>query len=231
MLQEPCSWNMKIEDFRSRFQSFREIDYKTYPYCFGEFWKWKLRTETENEHILDARHIEETHKKLGETLKRWRWNRPYKHAELAERLRRALENIRDAYDQIRKYSLLEFNSIPDEPLKLIWHELGCVKTKEEKSRSGYYLIMGTTKPLMLLWGQTPAFDSVVRAKMPKFGIPRLTDNYWDFMIWKTVLTKFQEGLKQQPEVIQVFREVSREEYGSDSITPYGQFLDLYYWTR
>jgi len=140
---------------------------------------------------------------------------------LAERLRRALEKIRDAYNQIRNYSLFEFNHIPDEPLKLIWHELGCVKTKEEKSRSGYYLIMGITKPLMLLWGQTPAFDSVVRAKMPKFGILRLTDYYWDFTAWKTVLTKFQEGLKQQPEVIQVFKEVSREEYGSNSIIPYG----------
>ncbi len=207
------------------------MDFETYPYSFCEFWKWKLRTETKSGHILDAKHIKETCDKLSRTLKKWQWNRPYSFLELVERLEGTLEKVCDAYNQIRNYSLLEFNEIPNEPLELIWHELGCVKTGEEKNLSGYYLVMGTTKPLMFLWGQTLAFDSRVRKRMPRFDIHGLSDNYWGFTKWKKVMVRFQESLKRQPEVVDLLREVSRKEYGTDSIVPYGQFLDLYYWVK
>jgi len=131
---------INLKEFESRFQSFKELDSKTYPYSFGEFWKWKLRTETRDEHILDDKHIKETYEKLSQTLKIWQWHRPYRFSELAKRLRDALEKIRDAYNQIRGHSLLEFNDIPNEPLELIWHELGRVKTYG-KNPSGYYLEM------------------------------------------------------------------------------------------
>ena len=220
---------LKSAEFRSVFQSFKKVDYQTYPFCFGEFWKWKLRTETKDEHILDAKHIKETYDRLGRTLQIWQWHRPYSFASLANRLKNALENIRDPYNQIRSYSLLEFSEIPDETLQQIWHELGCVKNGEEKNPAGYYLVMATTKPLMFLWGQTLAFDTVVRGCMPRFNIVGLSDNYWSFGTWKKIMIRFQESLKQQTNVANVFREVSREEYETDSTIPYGQFLDCYYW--
>lgn len=222
---------INLEEFKSKFQSFEKTDYETYPYCFGEFWKWKVRTENKNKHILDVKHIKETYDKLSQTLRLWQWHRPYNFSELAKRLWNTLEKICDAYDQIRNYSLLEFDVIPNELLEFIWHELGCVKTGEEKNPSGHYLVMGATKPLMFLWGQTLAFDSVVRARMPGFEIVGLSDNYWSFTKWKAIMVRFEKSLKQQPEIVEVFKEVSRKEYGTDSIIPYGQFLDLYYWVR
>ena len=124
---------------------------------------------------------------------------------------------------------MEFSEIPDGPLELIWHELGSVKTVGGKNPRGYYLVMPTTKPLMFLWGQTLAFDSIVRGCMPRFDILGLSDNSWSLRTWKKVMARFQQSLKQNPEVADLFKEVSRKEYGTDAIIPYGQFLDLYYW--
>ena len=218
-----------LKQFKSKFQSFRKTDYESYPYCFGEFWKWKLSIETESKHILDAKHIKKTYDRLGQTLKIWQWHRPESFSELAKRLKNALEQIRDAYNQVRTYSLLEFSEIPDKPLESIWHELGCIKTVGGKNSGGYYLAMATTKPLMFLWGQTLAFDSRVRKYMPRFDILGISGDYWSFRTWKKVMLMFQESLKQQPKVMSLFKEVSQREYGTDNIIPYGQFLDLYYW--
>lgn len=115
--------------------------------------------------------------------------------------------------------------INDKPRKL-----SDVKTFE-KNAGGYYLAMATTKPLMFLWGQTLAFDSVVREHIPRFDILGIIDNYWSFETWKKVMVRFQEMLKLQPDVVELFKKESSIEYGTDSIVPYGQFIDLYYWVR
>lgn len=221
---------LNLEKFRTRFQHFRRFDYQSYPHCFGEFWKWKLRTENECLHILDDKHIEETYNRLSKTLKIWQWHRPNSFSELAGRLEESLKRIGNAYNEIRRYSLLEFDEIPYEPLEMVWHELGLIKTFE-KNTTGYYLAMATTKLLMFLWGQTLAFDSVVRKRMPRFHIFCITGNYWTFEKWKKVMVRFQKSLKQQPEAVDLFKKISSEEYGTASIVPYGEFIDLYYWVR
>lgn len=218
------------EEFIIRFQHFKRFDYQSYPYCFGEFWKWKLKTENESEHILDAEHVEEAYGRLSKTLKIWLWHRPYSFSDLAGRLKESLKRIQNAYSQIRRYNLLEFDEIPPEILEPIWHELGWVKTFE-KNDGGYYLAMATTKPLMFLWGQTLAFDSVVRKRMPRFHISGITDNYWSLEKWKKVMMRIQGSLRRQPEIVDIFRKVSLKEYGTDTSVPYGQFVDLYYWVR
>ena len=223
---------INTEKFRTRFQQFKKEDRKSYPHCFSEFWKWKLQTENKSEHILNAHNLDRTYTKLGRTLKFWQWHRPSKFSDLAPRLKNALEKIQESYDQIREYSLLEFDRVPSEPLESIWHELGCVKEPDQyPNPGGYYPAMATTKPLMFLWGQTLAFDSWVRGFMPKFSLSGLTDNKWSFETWKNVMMKFQEMLKQQPDIVELFEKLSLEEYGTDSIVPYGQFIDLYYWVR
>ena len=165
---------LDAEKMRERFKLFKKIDYGTYPYCFGEFWKWKLRTENESEHILNDRNAGIANGKLGQTLKIWQWHRPYAFATFAPRLKKALVDMQESYNQIRKFSLLEFDKIPKDQLERVWHELGSVKNLG-KNVGGYYSVMATTKPLMFLWGQTLAFDSVVRGCMPRFNIPGLTD--------------------------------------------------------
>ena len=42
------------------------------------------------------------------------------------------------------------------------------------------------------------------------------------------MERFQEGLKKQPKDVELFKKVSQEKYGTDSIIPYGQFLGLSY---
>lgn len=219
-----------LKEFKIRFERFKKFDYQSYPYCFGEFWKWKLRVENEGHHILDDKNIEKAYDRLSKTLKIWQWHRPYSFSMLAKRLKESLKRIGNAYNEIREYSLLEFDKIPREPLEFIWHELGWVKTFEKNNR-GYYLAMATTKPFMFLWGQTPAFDSVVRQRMPRFGIIGLADNHWSFERWRNVLLKFQEILKQRPEIVDLFQKTSLKEYRARTLVPYGQFIDLYYWVR
>jgi len=87
-------------EFKHRFEHFRKIDYESYPYCFGEFWRWKLRVETKKGHILDAQHITETYERLGQTLKIWQWHRPDRFSKLGRRLKKALSRMCNAYNQI-----------------------------------------------------------------------------------------------------------------------------------
>jgi len=194
---------------------------------FINFWKWKLEIENGCKHILDDNFREETFRRLSSILPGWKTYRPFSSSQCLKILKNSLETISDAYNIIKDYSLLEFNEIPDEPLRLIWHELG--RTKEEhgsKNDGGLYYIIAVCKPLMLLWGQTLAYDSLVRENIP-YRVP--ADIRWSFEDWKRVTVNFQRDLKQNSEIINLFKEKSRETYRTDSIVPYGEFLDYYYW--
>lgn len=217
-----------LEQFGSRLQTFARLDYAG---DFDGFWRWKLRTETKNEQILDDSHRRETYRRLCNILPGWLTYRPYDSAVCLRVLKDSLERISDAYDHIRGYTLLEFDEIPDEPLELIWHELGRAKEdRGNRNSNGYYYIVSISKPLMFLWGQTLAFDSIVRTHVPwPCNVPK--DNRWRFEEWKKVMESFQEGLKQQPDCVELFKEESRKKYGTDFLVPYGQFLDLYYWVE
>lgn len=217
-----------LKQFKSRFQTYQHLDYAD---DFRGFWRWKLRTETKNEHILDDSHRRETYRRLCRILPKWLTYRPYDSTTCLRILKNSLENFSDAYDQIRNHILLEFNEVPNKPLELIWHELGRAK-EENGNRNSFssYYIVAISKPLMFLWGQTLAFDSIVRGFVPRsYHVSR--DSRWVFEEWKRVMESFQESLKRQPKVVELFKETSREQYGTDSFIPYGQFLDLYYWVK
>jgi len=134
----------------------------------------------------------------------------------------------DSYNQIRTYSLLGFDKVPDKPLNTIWHELGRVKESNgRRTKHGDYYIVSLSKHLMFLWGQTPAFDSKVRTRMPSsLNVPR--KNRWSFEKWKRVLASIQKDINKEPEVVVAFKEESQEKYGTESTVPYGRFLDVYY---
>ncbi|MGB9023454.1 MAG: hypothetical protein WCC94_08475 [Candidatus Bathyarchaeia archaeon] len=204
------------------------IDHKTYPDCFNEFWRWKVQSENGSSHILDEKHREEAFRRLGLTLRKWQWHRPQAYSNMAARLRNSLRDISTSYAELRFYSFLEMRKIPSSMLERIWCALGSVKSKEQMNSANPNLIMPITKPLMFLWGQTLAFDSVVRAKMPKLENARKSQDHWTFKEWVGALLEFRDRLMKQPEIIHVFEELSRKEYGKGPV-PYGQFLDLYYW--
>jgi len=212
--------------FRSSFRTFERLDAMN---DFSGFWRWKLKIETGDSHILDSKHRGETYKRLRQILPRWLAYRPFNSTVCLETLEGSLKRMSEVYNQIRNYSLLEFDKIEDESLETVWHELGRAKEDMGKrSASGYYYIVSVTKPLMFLWGQTLAFDSLVRKCVPKLlGVP--DQIRWDFKDWQRVLGMFQQELRRSVGIVDLLNETSLRKYGTDSIVPYGQFLDLYYW--
>ena len=122
---------INTELFESRLQEYEKLDYNN---DFNGFWKWKLRVETGNGHILDKNHIKETYNRFYSILPRWLTYRPYDSKICLGILRESLENISKAYDQIRSLSLLEFDQIPLDPLQLIWGELGRAKETGGETR-------------------------------------------------------------------------------------------------
>jgi len=220
------SLHIDLEKFKSRFQAFGSLDYAG---DFKGFWKWKVKTEKDDEHVLDGKHRNETYRRLCNILPGWLTYRPYSSSVCLGILESSLAKMVDAYNQVRHYSLLEFSKTPTEPLELIWHELGRAKEEDgDRNPGGFYSVVAVTKPLMFLWGQTLAFDSLVRSFVPK-SLNVLRNYNWVFNDWKHAMNSFQDFLREQPEVIDFFKKVSLETYGTDSIIPYGQFIDLYYW--
>ena len=195
---------------------------------FDGFWRWKLETENENDHILDYAHREETSKRLWTILRGWQAYRPSDSTVCLGILEESLWKMADSYNQIRSYSLLEFDQVPEKPLESVWHELGRVKEKEGKrDLQGYYSIVSLSKHLMFLWGQTLAFDSIVRRNIDwSFNVPK--SSRWCLEDWKRVMTSFQEGLGRDEETLEAFRKESLRRYGTDSIVPHGRFFDIYY---
>jgi len=219
---------INLESFKHKLRSFP----RNYMRDFDNFWKQKLKSESEEESILDDKHRKETYQKLCHILTRWQTYRGGKNLSIDRSLRTleySLREVKNAYNKIRRCTLLDFDKIPEEPLKIIWHEFGRVKERGgERNSYGYYYIISVCKPLMLLWGQTLAFDSHVRENAPsKYHIPRR--RRWSFEEWRSVMVKFQEDLKQDTEILDFFREISRNKYGTNSIIPYGRFLDIYYY--
>jgi len=145
-------------------------------------------------------------------------------------MEKSIEKISDSYDRIRNFSLTEFDKIPEKDLKIIWVEFGKIKDQDTSNFYGE-LVMTITKPLMFLWGQTPAFDSVVRAKMPLFNYQGFSNTRWEFRLWLRVMKELQNYLNDNAELTNTFRKKSQEKYGTNQIVPFGQFLDLYYWTE
>ena len=85
--------------------------------------------------------------------------------------------------------------------------------------------------MMFLWGQTLAFDSYVRDKMPTGKVKFTKELTWTFNMWHNVMLEFQERILAQPEFIHLCKEICLREFGTDELVPYGQYYDLYYWVR
>lgn len=215
---------VNVERFIAKFSSFPS----EYMMHFDSFWKWKLKVETEDEHILDDNHRREAYNRLCYILPRWQTYRSSRNFHPLITLKSSLETMSDAYDEIRMHSLPELSNAPCQPLEVIWHELGRVKEYNgNRNDAGYYYIISVCKPLMLIWGQTLAFDSHVRKNTPYYVLK--TRTRWTFEEWKEVMKRFQERLQQDSEIVGFFKEKSLEKYGNDLIVPYGRFLDIYYY--
>lgn len=202
---------------------------------YNGFWAWKISVEEGgHSHILDAAHRDEACRRLLVILPRWQTYRGVKCSYNTE-LPIALNKISDAYNHIRHYSLLDFHEIPDEFLKFIWDVLGRVKEEDAGRRDNQdYFVISVCKPLMFLWGQTLAFDSVNRENIRRDNSVQFTHSFstasrWTHQLWKAVMQDFQRELSRRPELIYYCQSYSHSVFGSNSFVPYGRFLDIYYY--
>ena len=202
---------------------------------YNEFWAWKIGVEQKSDNsILDTRHVNDTCERLLEILPRWQTYRGIR-CDYEKELPLAMTTISHAYNKIRQYSLLEFNQIPDESLRLIWECLGLVKEKHRTKRPNLdYFVIAVCKPLMFIWGQTLAFDSINRINIRKDHSFETTEtplrsSRWSYSQWKTIMQDFQLELLKVPEVIDYCQSRSRQIFGTDFVVPYGRYLDLHYY--
>ena len=220
-----------IQEFEKRYSTFEKLDNANYPYTFKRFWSYKLKIENKDSHILDRANRTKTAIQLGHILKLWKWHEPYEFDLCFKKMEKSLETISDSYDRIRNFNLTEFNLIPENDLRRIWNEFSKIKDENNKSNFIGEIVETITKPLMLLWGQTPGFDSVVRTKMILSNCPGFSNQRWEFRLWLRVMNELQKILNDNSELVDTFRKKSQEKYGIATIVPYGQFFDLYYWTE
>lgn len=226
---------MDLTSFRNKVELLSNKASVTYINEYNDFWTWKISVERyRHGHILDTNNIDVTCKRLLAILPGWQTYRGVK-CSYEKELPIALGGISDAYNQIRQYSLLEFHQIPDEPLRFIWDALGCVKEEFGIRRANLdYFIISVCKPLMFLWGQTLAFDSINRINIRKDSSLRITNTFpstsrWTYSCWKAVMQDFQRELLKRPEIVNYCRSHSYLVFGANSIIPYGRYLDIYYY--
>jgi len=213
--------------WQDRFEQYKKMDYAN---NFYGFWRWKVSTETSQTHILDKMHLPITHEKLVPIMKAWLTYRPFDPDACLNHLRCSLEEIAPFYNRLRNISLLDLEKTSIDDIKFIWHKLGRAKEKNGmESASSKYFVIAVAKPLMFLWGQTLAFDDLVRGCLPALGFKGASNNRWSFYQWYNTMRRFQERTKNDTEFINLCNEVTRCEFGTEAQVPYGQFLDLYYW--
>jgi hypothetical protein len=222
---------MNLASFKKKIES---KGYMTYRSQYNSFWEWKIGVEKDGKsHILDDEHRANACSRLLDILPGWQTWRGTE-CDYSSVFPVALSNISGDYDQIRQYSLLNFNQIPDKPLKAIWHELGRVKEKSGIGRiRGDYFIISICKPLMFLWGQTLAFDSKTRKTIRADHSLTLTTSIprgsrWEFSQWKAIVNDFQRELSSKLEITQFLEQKAIEVFNSNLIVPYGRYLDIYY---
>ena len=214
-------------EFERRFASFPP----NYLENFNYVWKWKVKVESNSEnYILDKEHRREAYARLSNILPKWQTYRNGNNVNSLKTLRDSLDCIWQEYDLLRKYTLLDFDDIALEPLKKIWHELGRVKESEgKKNPAGCYSAVAVSKPLLLIWGQTPAFDSFVRKNMSlSFDLPKYSCN-WTFEQWIRIMGKLSKALRENEKTVKFLKEKSSQLYGQKAVVPYGRFIDIYYW--
>ena len=217
------------DELKTRLASFP----RRYMANFDYVWKWKIRVESESSaQILDEDHIKEAYARLSRILPKWQTYRNGDNSEPLETLKQSLDEISEAYNQLRNYTLLDFESIPHETLETIWHELGRAKERDGKRNdNGHYYIIAVTKPLMLIWGQTLAFDSHVRKHLPKdYRIPKYSSK-WKLDEWTNTMKQLSRDLKTDQRIVEWMKKESKTRYEQDVIVPYGRFLDIYYWEK
>ncbi|HVP96760.1 hypothetical protein [Methanoregula sp.] len=217
-----------INNFKMAYQNFP----RSYHSDFDCFWNWKNKIESEKDHILDSQNLDRTCQKLLSILKKWQYFRGPKSKEKPHKnLKVALSNISDEYAIIRNLTLLEIEKFPYESFHIIWQELGNMKTLADEASSQQPLVISICKPLMLIWGQTLAFDTKVRNNFTRDQDIRKLNKYrWSLNEWFYSLYLCNKLLNENEEFKYYLTNCSVKKYRKKGPVPFGRLLDIYYFT-
>jgi len=217
-----------INNFKEAYRNFPQ----NYQNDFDDFWLWRNKIETKTEHILDRDHLDGTFNRLSPILKKWQYNRGPKCDEKPlDNLKLALNNISEEYAKIRNLSLLDISQFELELFQKIWNEIGDVKIIKKEEPDENPLVISICKPLMLIWGQTLAFDTKVRKNFSYEYEKSFLNKYrWSSNEWLYSLYLSNSLLKENKKFTEYLRTCSIKKYGKDCPVPYGRFLDIYYFS-
>jgi hypothetical protein len=161
------------------FPSFRECQKRIHNFdsnvakhhsTFDLFWSYKLTVEQTGS-ILDSDHLDETARLLNTYLLRHpQWGLWWTGIPPVEQIKEILKRIRSEYKIIKNVKLGQNQLVTDRNVSLaicrIYKKLcGITHTHtrftDPDPLTGEYYIVGKSKVLMFLWGQTPGFDTNV----------------------------------------------------------------------
>lgn len=156
---------------RQKIRKFKVVYPKS---LFDSFWQYKMQVESAGGSILDRDHIDDTATHLSKMLDHPGWELSRLGVPSVPSIRRILKGIAEPYEVIRKVALGQgIMSNVKSPLAEIYTGLtGISHTRwADPDEFGSYYIMGKSKVLMFIWGQTPGFDSKVRARFDSWTHP------------------------------------------------------------
>jgi hypothetical protein len=221
-----------INSLTTSLQSFSS-GYRTRKYDkqFNDFWVWKNQVE-KTESILNEVHVNETWNRLRKILGGWQTYRGTRNDYPYSDLKTSLNDIVESFKVLNEYSILDFEKIPVPTLESLWHNLGRVKEpKGEMNDEGNYFVIAVCKPLMLLWGQTLAFDQRVRFSLPKKFQVFMKDRKWTLSRWHSIMRSISNWLNTQPDLVDFIEQESARRYGENMKIPYGRFLDIHFFEK
>jgi len=150
-----CQHN--ISDFNSKYPHSR----------FNLFWSYKQQVEKTGASVLDEPHLDQTTTHINGMLCDPEFVVVLTGIPPYSVVRSILEGVADTYNKIRHITLGDGKMATiRQDLALIYTALrGITNTDQayhDPDTSGSYFIVGKSKVLMFIWGQTPGFDDRVR---------------------------------------------------------------------
>ena len=136
---------------------------------FQAFWKYKTHLESTGHSILDEDNLQNTASKLRDFLIYFKMGMT--GVAKAPRIEDLLRSIKPHYDKIRHVELGSGGvSHYRDQLETIYKKLGGITNNVDYTGSES-AIVGKSKTLMAIWGQTPGFDSLTRKRFVKWTHP------------------------------------------------------------
>lgn len=237
--EEADSMLPSLEECQRRIKTFDS----NYPgSTFDEFWQYKLEVEKSGS-ILDSTHLDETAKLLDTKLLRHpKWGLWWTHIPPIEEIKRILNGIYDEYQIIKSVELGDNSLVVDKnfskALCSIYDKLcGITHTRwgdlPDNTRASY--LVGKSKVLMFIWGQTPGFDSKVVWNLT-IGNSKVEHDRLPICVGVTKYTaqEFHETLQILDGWVQMWNRKYKnrrplQRLSSNRPRPVGRIIDIIYW--